>query len=403
MQSTSTFSNREKWILFLLGAIHFAHVMDFMIIMPLGPQFMRDLDLNATQFGFLVSSYTFSAGIANLFGVFLLDRFDRKRSLVFAFSGHIAATLACAWAPHYMAFLAARIMAGAFGGIVQALIFAFIADCFEIKRRGTATGLVMSAFSVASVVGVPFGLFLATWLEWHAPFLLLAGLSLPILIATYFKLPAANVSSEGETGGMNSLRYVITQKTHWVAFSLTTLLMFAGFTVIPFISPSLVANAAMPESQLPWIYFFGGICTFFSSPWFGRLSDRYGPQKVFKVLAFISIAPLLLVTQLGPAPLPYLLLITTSFMVFVGGRFVPAMTLVLSAVNPRYRGSFMSLNTAIQQLAAGLASLLSAHLIIEEAGRLENYEVVGFVAIAATMMTLFISPKVKSWSAAPRQ
>jgi len=367
--------------------------------MPLGPSLIRIFNIDPAQFGFLVSSYTFSAGASSLLGVFFLDRFSRRKALLFVYVGHTLATLACGLAPSYSSLLGARIVAGAFGGLTGTLIFSFIADCFEFKRRGSATGIVMSAFSLASVVGIPFGLFLANWFEWHAPFFLLGILGTLILVGTYFKLPAATAEEDNKETALQSFLYVITRLEHWKAFALTCLLMFAGFTVIPYISPSLVANTGLLESQLPLVYLFGGAATFFSSPWFGRLSDRFGPHRVFSILALISIFPILLVTQLNHTPIVFILIITTSFMVFVGGRFVPAMALVLSSVNPRYRASFMSLNTAIQQLAAGLASLLSANVIVANAGRLEKYEVVGYVAVAATLMALWILPKVKAYSA----
>jgi predicted MFS family arabinose efflux permease len=249
------------------------------------------------------------------------------------------------------------------------------------------------------VAGVPFGLFLAQWIEWHAPFYFLGAIGCLVLAITVIKLPASSESSSPSDSSFDSFLYVVSQSNHWRAFSLMILLMFAGFTVIPYISPSLVANAKLPESQLPLIYFFGGICTFFSSPWFGRLTDRYGAQRVFLILASVSLVPILIITNLGPASVFWLILSTTLFMVFVGGRFVPAMALILSSVNPRYRASFMSLNTAIQQLSAGVASLLSAHLITQNSGRLENYSLVGVVAVVASLCAIVIARRVKTYTA----
>jgi predicted MFS family arabinose efflux permease len=168
---------KEKAILWTLAAINFIHIVDFMILMPLGPQLMRIFDIGPSEFSLLVSSYTFSAGISSFFGAFFLDRFDRKKILIWVYVGFTIATLGCALSPTYAVLLVARVLSGVFGGLTSALILAIIGDLIPDERRGRAMGLVMAAFSVASVVGVPMGLFLASLSSWHTPFFILTGLS----------------------------------------------------------------------------------------------------------------------------------------------------------------------------------------------------------------------------------
>jgi len=165
--------NREKLLLWTLAAINFIHIVDFMILMPLGPQLMRLFEISPSEFGLLVSSYTFSAGISSFFGAFFLDRFDRKKILFWVYVGFTVATLGCALSPSYGILLLARILSGLFGGLTSALILAIIGDVVPDARRGRAMGLVMAAFSVASVLGVPLGLFLAGLSDWHTPFFIL--------------------------------------------------------------------------------------------------------------------------------------------------------------------------------------------------------------------------------------
>ena len=87
---------QEKALLWTLAAINFIHIVDFMMLMPLGPQLMRLFEISPSEFGFLVSSYTFSAGASSFFGAFFLDRFDRKRILIWVFVGFTVGTLGCA-------------------------------------------------------------------------------------------------------------------------------------------------------------------------------------------------------------------------------------------------------------------------------------------------------------------
>jgi DHA1 family inner membrane transport protein len=56
----------ERRILLLLAAVQFTHIMDFMVMMPLGPQLMRDLAISPQRFGSLISSFAITAGVVGL-------------------------------------------------------------------------------------------------------------------------------------------------------------------------------------------------------------------------------------------------------------------------------------------------------------------------------------------------
>src|SRR3954454_8516755 len=180
----------ERLLLFVLAAIQFTTVVDFLIIMPLGPQYMRVFAINPGQFGLIVSAYAVSAGICGIAASFFLDRFDRKLALLSLYSGFTIGTLFCALAPTYPLLVAARVVAGAFGGVAGALILAIVGDVVPEERRGAAMGLVMSSFSVASVCGVPLGLLLASRLNWHVPFFALSVLCLVVFISAALVMPS---------------------------------------------------------------------------------------------------------------------------------------------------------------------------------------------------------------------
>jgi len=103
-------------LLLTLAAVQFTHIVDFIIIMPLGPHFMRVFAIGPQQFGLFVSAYTFAAAASGFVAAFWIDRFDRRRVLLWLYAGFIAATALCGIAPDYSALLAARVVAGTFGG-----------------------------------------------------------------------------------------------------------------------------------------------------------------------------------------------------------------------------------------------------------------------------------------------
>ncbi|HEY9559668.1 MAG TPA: MFS transporter [Anseongella sp.] len=292
----------ETLLLLILSAINFAYILDFVIVMPLGPQLMRIFDIDATQFALVVSSYTISAGICGFIGIFFIDRFDRKKALLTSFGGFTVGTLLCALAPDYTFLLMARVFTGLFGGVISALIYSIVGDYIPYERRGRAMGKVMAAFAVASVMGVPIGIWLAAEFSWHMPFLALGLFSAVVFGVALMVLPPMKTHlREGESASnpMVGLKLILGDANQLRALVLMMLMMVAGFTVIPFISPYFVQNVGMTEMELVYNYLVGGACTFVSSQYIGKLADKYGKRQLLVVLCVLSIIPILLVTHLG--------------------------------------------------------------------------------------------------------
>ena len=388
----------ERSLVLVLAAIQFTHIMDFMIMMPLGPQLMRVMLISPQQFGLLVSAYTLTAAVAALAVAFYTDRFDRRQTLLFLYAGFLISTLLCGIAPGYTELLAARAVAGAFGGVAGATVHSIIGDAVPENRRGAATGMIMSAFALSSIIGVPIGLVLAAHFSWRAPFLLLVAVSIVVFILTWRILqPMRSHIVEGESHRpLDQMKAVFGNANHLRAFVFMFALMFAGFSVIPFISPYMVANVGLKETDLPYLYLFGGLATAFSSRYIGKLADKHGKRQIFTLIGLISIAPLLITTNLPPVPVWVAICASVIFMVFVSGRFVPAMALVISSVEPRLRGGFMSINSAIQQLGLGAASFLAGSIIGHGVGgTLTHYWMVGLIAVGATLLAIALAWRVE--------
>lgn len=390
---------KEKALLWTLAAINFIHIVDFMILMPLGPQLMRIFGIGPGEFSLLVSSYTFSAGISSFFGAFFLDRFDRRKILIWVYIGFTIGTLGCALSPSYGVLLAARVLSGVFGGLTSALILAIIGDVIPDERRGRAMGLVMAAFSFASVMGVPIGLFLASLSSWHTPFFILTGLSVLSFVMISKFIPPIRDHLGKEVKRPHPLKVisrVTSDGNQMRAIMLSVMMMFGQFMIIPFLSPYNVANVGFSELELTYIYIAGGSFTIFTSPWVGKLSDKHGKLKVFTIFMLLNLIPIGIVTHLGLTPIPLVLLVTTMFFVTSNGRYVPAAAIITGTAKPENRGSFLSFNSAVQQLAAGLASLGAGLIIGEnELGQLTNFNIVGYLAIFFSILCIPLARRVK--------
>lgn len=392
--------SKEKILLFLLAAVQFTHIVDFMIIMPLGPQLFRLLDITPAQFALMVSSYTFSAGVVGFLFAFVADKFDRKNALLFAYVCFVIGTFSCGFANSYSILLAARIVTGFFGGVMNALVYSIIADTFPFERRAGAMGVVMTAFSIAAAIGVPLGLFLASQFNWHFPFYALGGAGILIAAGIYFYVPAMQ-SHIGQNTDNEQIFYFLLNigrtKNLLKALLFMFLMVMGQFVVIPFISPYMVSNMGITEKELTYVYLLGGGATFFTNPWLGKLSDKHGKSKVFTILAMLSVVPLFIVTHIQQTPLWLVLTVAVFFFVFISGRMVPGMTMITSAVEPQHRGSFMSINSAVQQFSSAGASMLGGMIIATDAsGKMLNYTYTGYIAIAATLLSIYVSRKLKA-------
>lgn len=391
--------NKEKKLLLTLAAIQFNHIVDFMIMMPLGPQLMRILAISPKEFSLLVSSYTFSAGTIGFAGAFFLDRFERKRSLQIIFAGFLLGTLACAFAPDYHLLLCARILTGGFGGLLGSLILSIVGDAIPLERRSSAMGIVMTAFSIASVAGVPAGLFLATRFSWHVPFLCIVGTGLFVqfAIAKWVPVMKAHVHLQPEKRNiLRPFQMVAASSDQQKALLLQFCMMLGHFSLIPFLSPYMVANVGFGENELPLIYLLGGAVSIISLPLIGRLADQYGRYRVLTYGICLSAIPQFLITNMPAVPVWMALLVTTIFFITTGGRTIPASTIITATVNPQQRGSFMSLNVAVQQLSSGLAAYMAGLIIYKDrAGYLHHYNTVGYIAIAFSLIGLFVARKIK--------
>ena len=370
-------------MLLILAGIQFCHVLDFMIMMPLGPFLIDALGISTQEFGLLVASYSFSAAAAGLLMAPVVDRFERKRFLLAIFLAFALATLLCAAAPDFSLLLIARGLAGVFGGMMGALVHTMVADAVPFERRAMATGYVATAFSVSSIAGVPLSLLLADALGWQAPFLLIALVSAGLIWFAYRTLPdfRAHLNARREERAIRQMLRVAVEPNHLRAMLLTCLVILGGFTVIPFITLYAIANVGIAANQIPVIYLLGGAATLITARFIGALADRFGKIIVFRVVALAACVPVLLVTHIGAVSLLSWLVITTLFFILVSGRMVPLLAIVGSAVTPQARGTFMSLNATVQSMAMGLASMLGGLFITQAPdGLISGYGWVGLVA-----------------------
>ena len=403
MTSAARPAPREWLLLFVLSGIQFSQMVDFMVLMPLGTQLMREFDITPTQLGFFVSIYAVAASLSGFFSALVIDRFDRRTAMLALYACFAATMAACAAAPSYALLLAARTAAGAFGGVVAANIFTIVADVVPEGRRGRAFGAVMSAFSLASILGVPISLYLALHFTWRAPYVFLAALCSAILLAAWFVIPPvrAHLAADRERNAIAQLKVVFGEANHLRVFAFSGLLVFSGFLVFPFIAPYLVTNVGVSEANLPLVYLIAGVAALLTVRLVGGWSDSLGRRTVFAAAAVATAISALAMTSLPRSPLFLAVAVTMLLFAASSARMVPAMALITSGAAPRLRGSVMSFNASIQQLAAGAASFVASLVVGRSAeGDLARYWMIGILSAAGTLICIALAHRVRSAEAA---
>ena len=395
--STELSPRAERFFLLTLAGIQFSHVLDFMIMMPLGPILMAALGIGTHEFGLLVASYSFSAAVSGVLAATFVDLFERKRLLLVSFVLFALATLACGLAPSYPVLMLARGLAGVFGGIMGALIHTMLGDAIPFSRRARASGIVSSAFSVSTIAGVPLSLWLANHLGWRAPFIFIAALSVIFLAIGLRFLPELrhHLSDEKRAHLLSATFSVLGDANHLRALLFSALIIFSGFTVIPYITVYAVNNVGIAQQDIPLVYLVGGFATFISARLIGRWADKHGKVEVYRLVAGLAMVPLLVLTHVGAVPLWVWVMCTTSFFVLISGRMIPAMAIIASAAQPKLRGTFLSLNGTVQSLAMGLATTLAGYLTsLDAGGRIVGYPLVGYVAVAANLVAIWFVARI---------
>lgn len=387
-------NKKERIIIILLASINFTHILDFMIMMPLGNYLMPFFDISPRQFSFLVSAYPVTAFLSGFTAAFFVDNHDRKKILLFAYSGFLLGTIACGLAPSYLLLLAARTLTGLFGGLIGAQVMSIIADIFGYERRGVAMGAVMSSFAIASTVGVPFALYLSNIFSWHAPFILVGILGVVIIPLVWKYIPPVvhHLKESTQKGHrFQALLNVVHNKEQRLTLLFSGLVMMGHFLIIPFVNPYLEFNMGFSKDLTPLVYLFGGIASFLSALVLGRFSDKAGKLNVFSWSVFFSFFMVWIITDLPRIPFSIVLVFFVLWFIVATGRAVTAQAMITNVVRPEQRGSFLSFNSSVQQLGTAMASLSAGFIVIEDkAGKLQRYNWVGYLSILILIIGLVL-------------
>ncbi|WP_028981363.1 MFS transporter [Sporocytophaga myxococcoides] len=382
---------KEIALIFLLACIQFTFVIDYIVILPLGPEIMKSFQIRPDEYGLIISAYTLTAAIAGFFSSFFIDRFDRKQALLFCLFYFLTGSILSYIANTYYFFMLARMFTGAFGGVMSSLVMIYLGEKFSLKKLGVATSFVMIANGMATIVGVPTAVFFSDNFGWKFPFMVLLCINFIVITLTYFFLPKTQKSSTITRSNVSvKLRSVVLNANFiWPVIFMSLLTFAGGATILPFLSAFVSTNFYFSTEEIALMFFYGGLAALFVNPIVGYLIDKFGKQNVFLLLNFVSIIPLLLLTTFPFTEKNATLLVTTLFWCLSTARQMSGLTLVNSLFPSEHRGRFITINSSIQLLAGSAATAISGKIIYTEENLLCNFDVLGVIGICATIICIF--------------
>jgi predicted MFS family arabinose efflux permease len=385
------FTPYQKIVVAILAFLQFAVILDFMLMSPLGALIMPALNIGPMEFGLVVSAYAFSAGASGLLTAGFADRYDRKKLLLFFYTGFILGTVWCGLAQSFESLLAARVVTGLFGGVIGSIVLAISTDLFPPRMRGRVMGLIQTAFAASQVLGIPIGIYLSNQWDWHVPFLAMAvfGLVGGLLVAWKMQPVDAHLAQPQRHSPWVHLYRTVTVPRHLLAFCVTALLTTGGFMLMPFSSAYIVNNLGIDLRHLPAVYLITGVCTIFAGPLIGRAADKRGKFPVFVFGTALSMVMVVVYTHLGTIPVWALVAVNSLMFVGIFSRMIPFQAMAASVPPATQRGSFNAISASIQQLSGGVASVVAGHIVTQAPdGRLQHFSVIGYVVVATSLVAL---------------
>lgn len=373
----------ERKLVLLLASGYFINMLDAVMVLPLGPDFARALGIPVSKLGMVGGSYIAAEVAAGIAGVFFLDRFDRRRALAVALTGLVVGTAACGLATGFISLVAARIVAGGFGGILETLAFTIVSDAVAPERRGRAMGVLQSISAVASVFGVPAGLELARLAGWRAPFFSLAALGGVVTAMIMSMLPPQRAHLSAQPA---PLREMLSQPVVRLALTSVAIGTIAHYTLVPNLSTYIQFNRGYPRDQLGLIYMISGAFVLGTSRLAGWLADRYGapPVTMFGTTLYAAVLIFGFIYPMDAIPV---LVVFVGFMISSNFRFIPMLALSSRIPAPHERARFMSTYSLVQSTASAIGAMLGAQLLTEHPdGSLAGIDHVAWLAIAMTFV-----------------
>jgi predicted MFS family arabinose efflux permease len=255
-------------------------------------------------------------------------------------------------------------------------------------------GMIMGAFSIASVLGVPAGLELARFGGWRTPFVVLAAAGLLVAVVGRVLLPSLRGHLQ-RVGPALDMAALFSRPVVIGALILNLLGHLARFSIIPFISPLVLINMGLPRSELGVLYMVGGVSSLITLRVMGPLVDRLGVSRVFAA----GSLGVVLTTGVAFVPVPGWLpplALFPLFMASTSAANVAQQTLCTAVPGPAERARYQSAQSALQHMGAALGASIGTAILSSDPDN--GGSLIGMPTLAMFSMTIcMLLPPLAVW------
>lgn len=255
----------------ILIASSFMLGMSEFIVVGILPDIAADLKISEVTVGNLVSLFAFVYAPVTPLGSALSARFPRFATHLTLIGIFLAGNLLCAFAPNYAVLVVARIMIALVSGTLVAVAMTYALDVTTDKFRTKFIAWVFSGFSIASVVGVPVGTWVANTFGWRWAFHIINVLTIMLIVGMVVALPRN--SHIVKIGFLPQFRLFFDRR---IQLGVLTVVFgaAASYVFYTYLTPIMRDEVHVPEQYLSvGLVIFGAACLW-SNLYGGKLADR---------------------------------------------------------------------------------------------------------------------------------
>jgi MFS transporter, DHA1 family, inner membrane transport protein len=378
---------RIRILILALGT--FAIGTDGFVIAGILPEIARGLKVPVSTAGFLITIFAWAYALGSPVLATMTGKLERKRLLLVSMVVFVVANVLAAFAPSFGILVGARILAAFGSALYTPAALAVAVSLAPAEKRARALALVLAGLTVATVLGVPLGILIATQLNWQTTFLVVAMLGVLAFIGVLALFPAV------------ARPPIVTLKARLALLRRPALLVMLGnlllwqmsvFVLYTYLGPILLNITHVSGIEISGIFLLFGLASALGNIIGGYSTDRWGAVRVL----FVALVLLTMTEFILPWAAISVFGITITMLVWgiAGWMVVPPQQYRVIALAPSSSTILLSLNGSVIYLGIGTGAALGG-LVLNFAPLTALGWVSGGLALAA-LGCLFLSTWVVS-------
>jgi predicted MFS family arabinose efflux permease len=274
-------------IALITSLIQFTNALEYMMFNPIFAFMASDFGVSVSAAGYVSAAYTAAAVISGIAAFYCVDRFDKRQILMLNMLLLGILTLLLITIHQFYLLLILRFCAGLVGGTTTGVAIGLLINASPAALRGKMLAVVISSFSVVSILGMPTMLYLCTQFGWRSAMWGVFVLCLMAILCVLIGIPPQNEQK--------SQAVIPRIKPELLMFAAGNgLAQFSTMLVIPILVPVMTQQLGSSNSELPWLFFSGGIAGYIATKVTGNMLSRYSESGILAISTAIFIGSLAL-------------------------------------------------------------------------------------------------------------